>query len=43
MTYMLYIGNNDDIYKYKSKVTFIEKRKGVNFKTLNIFMTIILI
>ena len=36
--YLIYYGNNDDIYnKYKSKVTFIEKRKGSKFQNFKYF------
>lgn len=36
--YVIYYGNNDDIYnKYKSKVTFIEKRKGSKFQNFKYF------
>ncbi len=36
--YVIYYGNNNDIYdKYKSKVTFIEKRKGSKFQNLKYF------
>ena len=36
--YVIYYGNNNDIYeKYKSKVTFIEKRKGSKFQNFKYF------
>ena len=36
--YVIYYGNNEDIYlKYKSKVTFIEKRKGSKFQNFKYF------